>query len=60
VSNTTAAHQWAGIDISEPSLDMFVQPTGAHWQVTHGTAHVDALVEQFLSIWRSFPLGGVC
>jgi transposase len=44
VNNT--AQQWIGIDISKASLDVFVQPTGAHWQVPNTQPHIDALTEQ--------------
>jgi transposase len=46
----TAAHQWVGIDVSKARLDVFVQPTGEHWQVTNTHVQIDALVEQVAAL----------
>jgi transposase len=47
--NKTAA-QWVGIDVSKATLDVFVQPTGEHWQMTNTQTQIDALVEQVAAL----------
>jgi transposase len=42
--------QWIGIDVSKASLDVCVQPSGAHWQVANRQPQVDALVEQVAAV----------
>jgi len=39
-----------GIDISKATLDVFVQPTGARWQVANRQAQIDALVERLVAV----------
>ena len=42
--------QWVGIDVSKASLDVFVQPTGAAWQVANTSVQIDALGEQLTAL----------
>jgi Transposase len=42
--------QWIGIDVSKASLEVCVQPSGAHWQVANRQPQVDALVEQVAAV----------
>ena len=41
---------WVGIDISKATLDVFVQPTGRHWQVANRPAQIDQLADQLAEL----------
>lgn len=47
---STATGPWIGIDVSKATLDVFVLPTGGHWQVAQRQASVDALIEQLVAL----------
>jgi transposase len=42
--------QWVGIDVSKASLDVFVQPKGAAWQLANTSVQIDALGEQLTAL----------
>jgi transposase len=46
----SVSSQWVGIDVSKASLDVFVQPTGAAWQVANTPDQMDALGEQLTAL----------
>ena len=47
---TSVSSQWVGIDVSKASLDVFVQPTGATWQLANTAVQIDALSEQLTAL----------
>jgi transposase len=46
----SVSSQWVGIDVSKASLDVFVQPTGAAWQVPNTLVQIEALGEQLTAL----------
>ena len=50
MSSKKTAQQWVGIDVSKATLDVFVQGSGAHWQVANRQTQLDGLVEQLLAL----------
>jgi transposase len=46
----SVSSQWVGIDVSKASLDVFVQPTGAAWQLANTAVQIDALGEQLTAL----------
>jgi transposase len=46
----SVSSQWVGIDVSKASLDVFVQPTGAAWQVANTAVQIEALGEQLTAL----------
>jgi transposase len=47
---TSVSSRWVGIDVSKASLDVFVQPTGAAWQVPNSLVQIEALGEQLTAL----------
>ena len=45
-----AEHQWVGIDVSKANLDIYVQPTGARWQMANTQPQLEALTEQLAAL----------
>ncbi|MBV9547282.1 MAG: IS110 family transposase [Chloroflexi bacterium] len=50
MSTNKTAQQWVGMDVSKDSLDVFVHPSGAHWQVANRQTQLDGLVEQLVAL----------
>jgi transposase len=50
VTHKDARQGWIGIDVSKATLDVYVHPSGAAWQVPQTSAQVDALVEQLVAL----------
>jgi transposase len=46
----SVSSQWVGIDVSKASLDVFVRPTGAAWQVPNSPVQIEALGEQLTAL----------
>jgi transposase len=46
----TPTQSWVGIDVSKASLDVHVQPTGAHWQVATTQPQLEGLLEQLAAL----------
>jgi transposase len=46
----SVSSQWVGIDVSKASLDVFVQPKGAAWQLANTSVQIDALGEQLTAL----------
>jgi transposase len=46
----SVSSQWVGIDVSKASLDVFVQPKGAAWQLANTSVQIDALGEQLAAL----------
>ena len=46
----SVSSQWVGIDVSKASLEVFVQPTGAAWQVANTPGQIEALGEQLAAL----------
>jgi transposase len=49
-SVSSNSSKWVGIDVSKASLDVFVQPTGAAWQLANTPVQIDALGEQLTAL----------
>jgi transposase len=50
VANKQSSRGWIGIDVSKATLDVFVHPSAASWQVPTTAAQLDALAEQLVAL----------